>query len=92
MCASQTCMYCFSKLDHPIHRKVIKGKDIKTKVKGSFLCRNPDCALVSNKKKLPNPETTCLPSPLAFLAFAHCSFRRHFLNYLLRSVTTTLTL
>ncbi|CEG83428.1 hypothetical protein RMATCC62417_17350 [Rhizopus microsporus] len=37
-------------LDHPIHRKVIKGKNIKTKVKGSFLCRNPDCVLVSNKK------------------------------------------
>ena len=49
---SQTCMYCFSKLDHPIHLKVIKGKDIKTKVKGSFLCRNPDCVLVSNKKAI----------------------------------------
>ncbi|ORE02037.1 hypothetical protein BCV72DRAFT_245481 [Rhizopus microsporus var. microsporus] len=48
--ASQICMYCFSKLDHPIHRKVIKGKEIKTKVKESFLCRNPDCVLVSNKK------------------------------------------
>ncbi|PHZ09987.1 uncharacterized protein RHIMIDRAFT_41440 [Rhizopus microsporus ATCC 52813] len=56
---SQTCMYCFSKLDHPIHRKVIKGKEIKTKVKGAFLCRNPDCVLVS--KKLPSPEITCLP-------------------------------
>ncbi|CEI97795.1 hypothetical protein RMCBS344292_11920 [Rhizopus microsporus] len=49
---SQTCMYCFSKLDHLIHRKVIKGKDTKTKVKGSFLCRNPDCVLVSNKKPI----------------------------------------
>ena len=49
---SQTCMYCFSKLDHPIHRKIVKDKDIKTKVKGSFLCRNPDCVLVSNKKAI----------------------------------------
>ncbi|ORE22207.1 hypothetical protein BCV71DRAFT_271250 [Rhizopus microsporus] len=47
---SQTYMYCFSKLDHPIHRKIVK--DIKTKVKGSFLCRNPDCVLVSNKKAI----------------------------------------
>ncbi|KAG1456908.1 hypothetical protein G6F57_015001 [Rhizopus arrhizus] len=49
---SQTCMYCFSKLDHSIYRKIVKDKDIKTKVKGSFLCRNPDCVLVSNKKAI----------------------------------------
>jgi hypothetical protein len=34
----QTCIYCFSKLGNPIHRKIIKDKKIKTKVKGSFLC------------------------------------------------------
>ena len=49
---SQTCMYCFSKLDHSIYRKIVKDKDIKTKVKGSFLCRNPGCVLVSNKKAI----------------------------------------
>ena len=46
----QACIYCFSKLDNPIHRKTIKDKEIKTKVKGSFLCQNLDCVLVSNKK------------------------------------------
>ena len=49
---SQTCMYCFSKLDHPIYRKIDKDKDIRTKVKGSFLCRNSDCVLISNKKAI----------------------------------------
>ena len=49
---SQTCMYCFSKLDHSIYRKMINDKDIRTKVKGSFLCRNPDCVLVSNKNAI----------------------------------------
>ncbi|ORE01573.1 hypothetical protein BCV72DRAFT_217012, partial [Rhizopus microsporus var. microsporus] len=47
---SQTCIYCFSKLDNPIHRKTIKDKEIKIKVKESFLCRNPGCVLASNKK------------------------------------------
>ncbi|KAL4213629.1 hypothetical protein AB4K20DRAFT_1887611 [Rhizopus microsporus] len=46
---SQTCIYCFSKLDNPMHRMTIKDKAIKSKVKGSFLCRNPDCVLVLNK-------------------------------------------
>ncbi|CEI91583.1 hypothetical protein RMCBS344292_05867 [Rhizopus microsporus] len=47
---SQACIYCFSKLVNTIHRKTIKDKEIKTKVKGSFLCRDPDYVLVSNKK------------------------------------------
>ncbi|CEI91142.1 hypothetical protein RMCBS344292_14001 [Rhizopus microsporus] len=59
---SQIYMYCFSKLDHPIHRKVIKGKDIKTKVKRLFLCRNPDCVLVSSKKAAkPRDNLSALP-------------------------------
>ncbi|ORE21191.1 hypothetical protein BCV71DRAFT_277222, partial [Rhizopus microsporus] len=47
---SQTCMYCFSKLVHSIHRKMINDKEIKKKVKGYFLCRNPDCVLMLNQK------------------------------------------
>ncbi|KAL4213480.1 hypothetical protein AB4K20DRAFT_1975012 [Rhizopus microsporus] len=49
---SQTCIYCFSKLVNPMPRKTIKDKEIKTKVKGSFLCRDPDYVLVSNKKAI----------------------------------------
>ncbi|CEG68071.1 hypothetical protein RMATCC62417_04398 [Rhizopus microsporus] len=54
---SQTCMYCFSKLDHPIHRKKINDKEIKTNVKALFLCRNPDCVLVLNKKAIKSRDS-----------------------------------
>ncbi|ORE08292.1 hypothetical protein BCV72DRAFT_91333 [Rhizopus microsporus var. microsporus] len=47
---SQTCLYCFSKLDHPIQRKTEKGRQISFKSKGSFLCRNPKCVVVRNNK------------------------------------------
>ncbi|KAL4214657.1 hypothetical protein AB4K20DRAFT_1974178 [Rhizopus microsporus] len=53
---SQTCMYCFSKLVHSIHRKMINDKEIKKKVKGYFLCRNPDCVLMLNQKAETFPE------------------------------------
>ncbi|CEI87086.1 hypothetical protein RMCBS344292_01506 [Rhizopus microsporus] len=49
LCAKERTLL-IDKKDNPIHRKTIKDKEIKTKVKGSFLCRNPDCVLVSNKK------------------------------------------
>ncbi|KAI9354377.1 hypothetical protein BD770DRAFT_324854 [Pilaira anomala] len=47
---SQTCLYCFGKLDHPNHTKLLKGKEVLHKSKGSFICRNQNCALVTNKK------------------------------------------
>lgn len=47
---SQTCVYCFSKLDHPTHVKLVKGKEVFYKSKGSFLCRNQNCVLFKNKK------------------------------------------
>ncbi|CEI94993.1 hypothetical protein RMCBS344292_09194 [Rhizopus microsporus] len=34
---SQTCIYCFSKLDNPMHRKTIKDKEIKKKSQRVFL-------------------------------------------------------
>jgi hypothetical protein len=67
---SQTCIYCFSKLDNPIHRKTIKNKEIKAKVKGSFLCRNPNCVLVSNKKAVKPRDDL---SALAIGLFGLCS-------------------
>ncbi|KAI9257555.1 hypothetical protein EDC94DRAFT_522357, partial [Helicostylum pulchrum] len=47
---SQTCVYCYSKLDHPTHTRILKGKTIYRKSKGSFLCRNPSCVLLKNGK------------------------------------------
>jgi hypothetical protein len=67
---AQTNIYRFAKLDNPIHRKTIKDKEIKTKVKGSFLCRNPDCVLVSNKKAVKPRDDL---SALAIGLFGLCS-------------------
>jgi hypothetical protein len=47
---SQTYLYCFSKLDHPIQRKMKKGRQISFKSKGPLLCRNPKCVIVKNNK------------------------------------------
>ncbi|ORE10887.1 hypothetical protein BCV72DRAFT_195294, partial [Rhizopus microsporus var. microsporus] len=46
----QTCLYCFSKLSHPIQRKTEKERQISFKSKGSLLCRNPNCVIVKNNK------------------------------------------
>ncbi|CEI97435.1 hypothetical protein RMCBS344292_11567 [Rhizopus microsporus] len=71
---SQTCMYCFSKLDNPMHRKTINDKEIKKKVKGSFLCRNPDCVLVLNKTAVkPRDDLSALAIGLSGL----CSLLFH---------------
>jgi hypothetical protein len=47
---SQTCVFCYSKLAHPTIHKRIKGKSIKARNKGSFLCYNPKCPLVSTSR------------------------------------------
>ncbi|PHZ11382.1 uncharacterized protein RHIMIDRAFT_257389 [Rhizopus microsporus ATCC 52813] len=61
---SQTCIYCFSKLDNPIHRKMIKDKEIKTQIKESFLCQNSGDVLVSNKKAVkPRDDLSPLVRP-----------------------------
>ncbi|KAI8885968.1 hypothetical protein K501DRAFT_178769, partial [Backusella circina FSU 941] len=49
--SSQTCVYCFKKLSHPL--KIVKEKG-KTKVKtvnSGFQCDNIDCILYKNNKQ-----------------------------------------
>ncbi|CEG74258.1 hypothetical protein RMATCC62417_09496 [Rhizopus microsporus] len=67
---SQTCMHYSCKLDNPMHRKTINDKEIKKKVKGSFLCRNPDCVLVLNKTAVkPRDDLSALAIGLSGLCY-----------------------
>ncbi|KAI8376834.1 hypothetical protein BD560DRAFT_391657, partial [Blakeslea trispora] len=45
---SQTCVYCFHKLQHPKQLIQVKGKTMYRNMKGAFHCLNPDCLLVTN--------------------------------------------
>ncbi|KAI8356640.1 hypothetical protein BD560DRAFT_406466, partial [Blakeslea trispora] len=40
---SQTCVYCFHKLQHPKQLIQVKGKTVYRNMKGAFHCLNPEC-------------------------------------------------
>lgn len=46
----KTYIYCFFQLTHIVYGKQHKGKAMKAEIKGSFVCVNPSCVLVKNKK------------------------------------------
>ncbi|ORE11583.1 hypothetical protein BCV72DRAFT_324541 [Rhizopus microsporus var. microsporus] len=54
---SQTCVYCFSKLDHPIHKRMVKGKETNVTSNGSFIRRNPKCVLVTKRQPVKSRDT-----------------------------------
>ncbi|KAI9273552.1 hypothetical protein EDC94DRAFT_495710, partial [Helicostylum pulchrum] len=56
--SSQTCVYCYNKLSHPIQAKKVKRKHIRVRSKGSFRCINPRCVYVTNKKAIMSQDTT----------------------------------
>ncbi|KAI8375463.1 hypothetical protein BD560DRAFT_464335, partial [Blakeslea trispora] len=45
---SQTCVYCFHKLQHPKQLIQAKGKTVYRNMKGAFHCLNPECPSVRN--------------------------------------------
>jgi hypothetical protein len=83
---SKTCLYCFSKLDHPIQRKMEKGRQINFKSKGSLLCKNPKCVIVKNNKAFKSRDS------LSALAIGIFGLYKLFLYSHLASVTPILIL
>jgi hypothetical protein len=55
---SQTCVFCFNKLDHPKCRKMMNGKEVLVNCKGSFVCRNPECPLLKRKRATQSRDKT----------------------------------
>jgi hypothetical protein len=47
---SPTCVFCYSKFAYPTNHKQIKGKTVKSKNKGFFLCYNPQMYLRINQQ------------------------------------------
>ena len=45
---SQTCVYCFHKLQHPKQLIQVKSKTVYRNMKGAFHCLNPECPSVKN--------------------------------------------
>ncbi|KAI8331647.1 hypothetical protein BD560DRAFT_462614 [Blakeslea trispora] len=45
---SQTCVYCFNKLQHPKQLIQVKGKTVYRNMKGAFHCLSPECTSVTN--------------------------------------------
>ena len=48
--ASQICVFCFKKLAHPKRKEVKKGKAIFKSINGAFMCTNPSCVSVKNRR------------------------------------------
>ncbi|PHZ07482.1 uncharacterized protein RHIMIDRAFT_274513, partial [Rhizopus microsporus ATCC 52813] len=74
---SQTCVYCFSKLDHPIHKRMIKGKEITVTSKGPFICRNPKCVLVTKRQPVKSRDTLSALT-VGLLGLSYILFHRTF--------------
>lgn len=49
---SQTCVYCFSPIVHPMQRQFSGGKEIRKECRGAFQCINSKCISVINKKSI----------------------------------------
>ena len=47
---SQTCVYCFHKLQRPKQLIQVKGKTTYRNMKGAFHCLNPECPSVRNSR------------------------------------------
>lgn len=54
---SQTCVFCYAKLIHPVHQLVKNGQKIKKTSKGSFQCVNSHCVSVLNKRAVKSRDT-----------------------------------
>ena len=46
----QICVFCFKKLAHPKRKEVKNGKAIFKSINGAFMCTNPSCVSVKNRK------------------------------------------
>lgn len=53
----KTYIYCFFQLTHIVYGKPHKGKAIEAAIKDSFVCVNPGCVLVKNKKVVKSRDT-----------------------------------
>ncbi|KAG1174754.1 hypothetical protein G6F71_004662 [Rhizopus microsporus] len=47
---SQICVFCFKKLAHPKRKEVKNGKAIFKSINGAFICTNPSCVSVKNRR------------------------------------------
>jgi hypothetical protein len=56
--ASQTCMYCFNPIMHPLKNVKIKGKTISKAIDGAFLCLNSRCVSVKNHRTVQSSDKT----------------------------------
>ncbi|CAO3699750.1 unnamed protein product [Rhizopus microsporus] len=48
--ASQICVFCFKKLAHPKRKEVKDGKTAFKSTNGAFMCTNPSCVSVKNRR------------------------------------------
>ncbi|CEG79069.1 hypothetical protein RMATCC62417_13582 [Rhizopus microsporus] len=54
---SQTCIYCFNKLSHPVRTVHRNGASRLRTVNGAFVCENPSCVSVQAKKAVKRRDT-----------------------------------
>ena len=47
---SQICVFCFKKLAHPKRKEVKDGKTAFKSTNGAFMCTNPSCVSVKNRR------------------------------------------
>jgi hypothetical protein len=58
-------------LDHPNRRKMMNGKELLVKRKGSFVCRNHECPLLKRKRVTQSRDkTSALAIPFRFINVA----------------------